>query len=46
MGKPATANHLAIANDAVTEAVGQGLTQVQGQQLAISAILEAAHTCE
>jgi hypothetical protein len=46
MGKPATADHLAIANGAVAEAVSQGLTKVQGQQIAIGAILEAAHTCE
>jgi hypothetical protein len=46
MGKPATADHVTIANDAVTTAVGKGLTQDQGQQIAIAAILEAAHTCE
>ncbi len=46
MGKPATADHISIANDAVTEAVSQGLTKDQGQQIAISAILEAANTCE
>jgi hypothetical protein len=46
MGKPALADHVTIANDAVTEAVSQGLTQDQGQQIAIAAILEAAHTCE
>ncbi len=46
MGKPATPDHIAIANDAVTTAVSQGLTKDQGQQIAISAILEAANTCE
>jgi hypothetical protein len=46
MGKPATADHLAIANDAVTEAVSKGLTKDQGQQIAIAALLEAAQTCE
>jgi hypothetical protein len=46
MGKPATADHLSIANDAVTQSVAQGLTKQQGQQIAIAAILEAAHTCE
>lgn len=46
MGKPASADHVTIANDAVTESVSQGLTQDQGQQIAIAAILEAAHTCE
>jgi hypothetical protein len=46
MGKPATPDHISIANDAVAEAVSQGLTKDQGQQIAISAILEAAHTCE
>lgn len=46
MGKPATADHITIANDAVTEAVSKGLTQDQGQQIAIAAVLEASHTCE
>jgi hypothetical protein len=46
MGKPATADHLQIANDAISQAQSQGLTQDQGQQIAIAAILEAAHTCE
>jgi hypothetical protein len=46
MGKPATPDHVTIANSVATEAVSQGLTQDQGQQIAISAILEAAHTCE
>lgn len=46
MGKPATPDHISIANDAVSEAVSQGLTKDQGQQIAIAAILEAANTCE
>lgn len=46
MGKPATADHLSIANDAITQATSQGLTKDQGQQIAIASILEAAHTCE
>ncbi len=46
MGKPATADHISIANDAITQATSQGLTKDQGQQIAIAAILEAAHTCE
>lgn len=46
MGKPATADHISIANDAVTQSVAQGLTKDQGQQIAIAAILEAADTCE
>jgi hypothetical protein len=46
MGKPATADHLSIANDAITQATSQGLTKDQGQQIAIAAILEAAQTCE
>lgn len=46
MGKPATADHVTIANSVAAEAVSQGLTQDQGQQIAIAAILEAAHTCE
>lgn len=46
MGKPATADHLTIANDAISQATSQGLTKDQGQQIAIASILEAAHTCE
>ncbi|HEY1959947.1 MAG TPA: hypothetical protein VGH28_30270 [Polyangiaceae bacterium] len=46
MGKPATADHISIANDAITQAQAQGLTKDQGQQIAIAAILEAADTCE
>jgi len=46
MGKPATTDHVTIANGVAQEAVSQGLTQQQGQQLAIAAILQAAHTCE
>ena len=46
MGKPATADHISIANDAITQATSQGLTKDQGQQIAIASILEAAHTCE
>jgi hypothetical protein len=46
MGKPATADHVTIANSVAAEAVSQGLTSDQGQQIAIAAILEAAHTCE
>ena len=46
MGKPATADHISIANDAILQATSQGLTKDQGQQIAIASILEAAHTCE
>ncbi len=46
MGKPATPDHISIANDAVSQATSQGLTKDQGQQIAIAAILEAANTCE
>ena len=46
MGKPATADHVAVANDAVSVAQKKGLTQAEGQQIAIASILEAAHTCE
>jgi hypothetical protein len=46
MGKPATADYLTIANDAIAQAQSQGLTQDQGQQIAIAAVLEAANTCE
>lgn len=46
MGKPASDDHVAVANDAVTQSVAKGMTQAQGQQIAIASILEAAHTCE
>ncbi len=46
MGKPATPDHVNVANDAVTEAQNQGLTMDEGQQIAIASLLEAAHTCE
>lgn len=46
MGKPATPAHLTVANDAITQAQSKGLTQAEGQQIAVSALLEAAHTCE
>jgi hypothetical protein len=46
MGKPATQAHLTVANDAIAQATGKGLTQAEGQQIAIAALLEAAHTCE
>lgn len=46
MGKPASDNHVAVANDAVAVAQTKGLTQAQGQTIAIASMLEAAHTCE
>jgi hypothetical protein len=46
MGKLATDEHVAVANQAVTDAVKGGATQSQGVSIAIAAIMEAAHTCE
>ncbi len=46
MGKPASDNHVTVANDAVTVAQQKGLTVAEGQQIAIASILEAANTCE
>ncbi|CAN5413134.1 hypothetical protein BH09MYX1_BH09MYX1_33180 [soil metagenome] len=46
MGKPATPEHVQVANDAITAATGKGLTKDQGQQIALASLLEAAHTCE
>jgi len=46
MGKTASAAHLTVANDAIQQAQAKGLTQAQGQQIAIASLLEAAHTCE
>jgi len=42
MGKPASDEHVALANAAVTQAS----TPTLGKQIAISAVLAAAHTCE
>jgi hypothetical protein len=46
MGTLATDEHVAVANQAVADAVKGGATQAQGIQIAISAALEAAQTCE
>lgn len=46
MGTLATDEHVAVANQAVADSVKGGATQAQGVQIAIAAILEAAHTCE
>ena len=49
-GKLATDEHVAVANQAVADAVkngsAQNVTQDQGIQIAIAAMMEAAHTCE
>lgn len=42
MGKPAKDEHVALANAAVTQAS----TPAIGKQIAISALMSAAHTCE
>jgi hypothetical protein len=42
IGKPARDEHVAIAN----QAVAQAATPAEGQQIAVAALLEAAHTCE
>jgi hypothetical protein len=46
LGTLATDDHVTVANQAVSDAVAGGATQAQGVQLAIAALLEAAHTCE
>jgi hypothetical protein len=46
MGKSASQTHVIVANDAIAQAMAKGLTQAEGQQIAISALLEASHTCE
>ena len=46
MGKSATATHVTVANDAITQAQSKGLTQAEGQQIAIASLLEASQTCE
>ena len=40
MGKPARAEHLAIANDAIAK------NPTDGAKIAIAALLSAAHTCQ
>jgi hypothetical protein len=42
IGKPARDEHVALANQAVTQAETPDI----GKQIAISALLSAAHTCE
>ena len=42
IGKPATQDYVALANQLITDAPDQ----TTGQQLALAALLEAAHTCE
>ena len=42
LGKPAREEHVALANNLITQATDP----VTGQRLAISALLEAAHACE
>jgi hypothetical protein len=46
MGKSASATHVTVANDAIAQAQAKGLTQAEGQQIAIASLLEASHTCE
>ncbi len=46
MGKSASATHVTVANDAIAQALAKGLTQAEGQQIAMAALLEASHTCE
>jgi hypothetical protein len=42
IGKPATQDYVALANQLITDAPDQAT----GQQLALASLLEAAHTCE
>ena len=46
MGKLATDAHVAVADQAVVDAVKGGATQDQGIQIALAAALEASQTCE
>lgn len=46
MGKQASDTHVTVANDAITQAQSKGLTQAEGQQIAIASLLEASQTCE
>jgi hypothetical protein len=46
IGKLAQDAHVAVANQAVADAVKGGATQAQAVQIAIAALMEAAHTCE
>jgi hypothetical protein len=46
MGKAASDTHVTVANDAITQSMSKGLTQAEGQQIAIASLLEASQTCE
>jgi hypothetical protein len=46
LGKLARDEHVAVANQAVLDAVKNGATQEQGLAIAVAALMEAAHTCE
>lgn len=46
MGKPATADHIFLANQAVKDAVAAGISEDDGKSIAVAALLQAAHTCE
>lgn len=46
MGKPAGAEHLFLANQAVKDAVAAGISEEDGKSIAVASLLQAAHTCE
>jgi hypothetical protein len=46
IGKPASDDYVTLANQAVQQAVAGGADVNTGVQLAIAALLEAAHSCE
>lgn len=46
MGKPAKAEHVFLANQAVKDAIAQGISEENGKTIAVASLLQAAHTCE
>jgi len=46
IGVPATPDHVALCNQAITQTVKGGSTAAVGQRIAVAAMLAAAYTCE
>lgn len=46
MGKTAQPEHIFLANQALADAVAQGITDNDGKAIAVATLLQAAHTCE
>lgn len=46
IGVPASTDHVALCNHAISESVASGDTLANGQRIAVAAMLAAAYTCE